>query len=359
MRLVLQNRSGRFTWVCARLQASVVASALLLCSMLLGLPECIAQDSQRRASVQVASGFRVLENKRTVSLMVGNDLALSYNKTPPPVPESIEPIYARSGFLHPVNTPTGETLTDVYPVDHAHQDGIFNAWVNTTYDGEKVDFWNIAGGSGLVAHERVVETFADESQAGFSVGLLHRATRQAGDSGARVENVDVLRERWTVSLTAAKTDYYCFDIESSQEALTDKPLTVNEYHYGGMAFRGRSDWLLRKQTKDDAKESQVQMLNSRGSDRIKGNHERVDWIMLSGPTDSGAAAIVVMSHPTNFRTPQPARLHPTKPYFVFSPCVEGEFTIDREHPLNAKYRYFVLSDIPSADWLDQQFRAWK
>jgi hypothetical protein len=60
--------------------------------------------------------------------------------------------------------------------------------------------------------------------------------------------------------------------------LTDKPLILQMYHYGGVALRGPVRWLS---------------------------------------ADDG-----------DFRK-QAARLHPTKPYFVFSPCVDAEFTIDQ------------------------------
>ena len=48
--------------------------------------------------------------------------------------------------------------------------------------------------------------------------------------------------------------------------------------------------------------------------------------------DRRDVTIAVLCHAKNFRAPQAARLHPTKPYFCFAPCVDGEFQVDAEHP---------------------------
>jgi len=68
--------------------------------------------------------------------------------------------------------------------------------------------------------------------------------------------------------------------------------------------------------------------------------------------------IAVLCHRDNFRAPQAARIHPTKPYFVFSPCVDDDFAIDREHPFRGKYRYLITDAAPDSKWLDEQWSQW-
>ncbi len=150
-----------------------------------------------------------------------------YNKQSPTVPEGIDPIYRRSGFLHPVNTLAGRTMTDTFPRDHAHQHGIFSAWVSTTYGERTIDFWNLAGRTGRVEHERVAEKFESDQGTGFEVDMIHRAEEAPA--------IDILRERWKVTVYPPVERGYSFDLESSQQALTNIPLVVNQYHYGGMA----------------------------------------------------------------------------------------------------------------------------
>ena len=174
--------------------------------------------------------------------------------------------------------------------------------------------------------------------------------------------VDVLRERWKVSVYPTDSSYFCFDLETTQTAASTLPLTVNKYHYGGVALRGPTSWVKTKdkdQAADDATQVESSFfLNDKGSDRIQGNHEHARWVVLSGERDGKSVSIAVLSHSENFRTPQAARLHPTKPYFCFGPCIDDGFVIDSDHPYHAKYRYLVTDAEPNAKWLDEQWKSW-
>ena len=108
----------------------------------------------------------------------------------------------------------------------------------------------------------------------------------------------------------------------------------------------------------DREREPSRFVNDLGSDRIKGNHEHAKWVALTGGVDGKPVTIAVLCHADNFRAPQAARLHPTKPYFCFAPCVDGEFRIDREHPFHGRYRYLITDAEPDADWLDAQWREW-
>ncbi len=295
--------------------------------------------------------LQITETDACLTVKYGDKIVLVYNKQSPPVPKGIDPVYQRSGFLHPVNTPNGKTITETFPKDHPHQHGIFSAWVNTSYGDRSIDFWNLAGRTGRVVHERVVRLFQDDGTVGFEVDLLHRAEEPV---------VDILRERWKVTVYEPVADYYCFDLESIQDAVTDTPLVINQYHYGGMALRGISRWLSmtdkESDRSDELKREPSSFLNSSGQDRKIGNHSPTTWVALTGMIDQQSVCIAVLSHPKNFRAPQPARLHGTKPYFCFSPCVTSSFEISREQPLHAKYRYLITDASPDSDWIDSQWR---
>ncbi len=306
---------------------------------------------------ELTSGdFVVNENDTTITIQRGGKLVLSYNKQSPPVPEGMDPRYHRSGFLHPVNSPSGATVTATFPADHAHQHGIFSAWVQTTWNERDIDFWNLAGGTGRVLHRQVISTHADGNGIGFEVDLIHR-TEEA-------PVVDILRERWKVTAFKTDGDYHAFDIESTQYAQTDLPLIIKKYHYGGTAVRGPVAWLTPEKESISAtpgapeKSQGCTFLNDLGSDRLKGNHEHAKWVCMTGSSNGQPVSVAVLSHPSNFRSPQPARIHPTKPYFVFSPCVDGEFTIDRENPYRSHYRFIIADSAPKAEWLNQQWSAW-
>ncbi|MCH7725862.1 MAG: PmoA family protein [Planctomycetes bacterium] len=99
-------------------------------------------------------------------------------------------------------------------------------------------------------------------------------------------------------------------------------------------------------------------LNNLRSDRIEGNHEHAEWVALSGTIRLKPVSVAVLCHADSFRAPQAARLHPTKPYFCFAPCVDGSFTIDKEHPFRARYRYVITDAATDALLLDQHWQAW-
>jgi lysophospholipase L1-like esterase len=299
------------------------------------------------------------ESAETVTIRQAGRTVLVYNKQPPAVPDGIDPVYARSGNLHPVASPAGRIATEAYPADHAHQSGLFSAWVRTTWRDREIDFWNLAGGTGRVLHQRIVRTFADDGQIGFETDLVHRAEQEPV--------IDILRERWIVTTYETDGTYHGFDLQTTQHALTDHPLLVQKYHYGGMALRGPSRWLTRgdsdaKKNSDDANSSAKRepsaFLNDLGSDRIKGNHEHARWVSLTGQIDGKPVTITVLCHGDNFRAPQAARIHPTKPYFVFSPCVDDEFIIDRDHPFTSRYRCLITDAAPDSNWLNTQWESW-
>ncbi|MEQ9411878.1 MAG: PmoA family protein [Fuerstiella sp.] len=300
------------------------------------------------------SGLKLQHNEKTVSIHSGDRQILVYNKVSPPVPEGISSDYRRSGFLHPVASPDGRVVTATFPKDHPHQHGIFSAWVRSTWNDRNIDFWNLAGGTGRVLHQRVVSTFCRDDGAGFEIDLVHRATQDPA--------VDILRERWKVTVYPTDGQYHCFDLETTQSAITDIPLVVNEYHYGGIALRGLTRWvqLRDKDPRPDRSEpvEHSDFLNDLGSDRVAGNHQKARWVALAGSIDGAPVSITVLCHPDNFRAPQAARLHPTKPYFCFAPCVEGSFTIDQKHPFKGRYRYLVTDAEPDAAWLNQQWQSW-
>ena len=301
-----------------------------------------------------AHSLTLSETESTISINDGEQTVLVYNKISPPVPDGLDSIYCRSGFLHPVMSPGGKVLTATFPFDHAHQHGIFSAWVRTSYGDRNVDFWNLAGRTGRVLHQRVLSRFRNSDATGFEAELIHRAVESPV--------VDILRERWKVSVHPSDGTFFCFDLDSVQEALTDTPLVVEKYHYGGFAVRGRVGWLSAKE-KQNGSVNEVRepngFLNDHESDRVIGNHEHSKWVSLSGRIADDDASITVLCHPSNFRAPQPARLHPSKPYFCFSPCVEDGFVIEKGQPLVSGYRFLVTDSPADPDWINSQWQIYQ
>lgn len=282
-----------------------------------------------------AGDLELTETEDQIRITLRGKPVLEYVKTERPVPEGIEPYFRRSGYIHPVFTPAGQEITGDFPADHAHQHALFFAWTKAGFDGKTVDFWNQAKELGKIEFREIVELKREEQQVSFSV-------KHAFTVGAGEERVDALHEIWTVTVHHTPDDHFLFDIETAQECATEKPVSLGKHDYGGMAFRGNIQWLKENEDHKIAPGDLV-YLTSEGKDRWQGNHTRANWVAFSGKIDGQDASAAVFCSPENFRAPQHVRIHPNKPYFCFSPMVEGPFKIAPGEKYISRYRYLVTS----------------
>ena len=305
-------------------------------------------------SLTAPTAVTAVETDRGIRFERQGRPVLQYNTTVVEPPEGVDAKFRRSGHVHPVFTPAGRIVTEEFPADHLHQHGVFAAWVNTTFEGRPVDFWNQGGGTGTVEHVSIESTQSGDDFAEMTA-LLRHVDLSAPD-GPRV----VLNEIWTIRVHGGSDqpgdaapdespEYFVFDIESRQSCAGENPLTINEYHYGGMAWRGPAAWLGAEA---------CQFLTSEGKSRADGNHSRPNWVCVHGKLDGGACALVIFCHPENFRAPQPVRLHPDKPYFVFTPPALGEFEIAPGNELRNRYRYIVHDGPTDAELYDRLWREY-
>jgi hypothetical protein len=284
----------------------------------------IASDAAEQESDR-APAVRLIQTDEEISIKVDDLPVLAYQIAVRRPPEDAPAYYARSGFIHPLMTPSGKILTDDFPPDHFHQHAIFFAWVNTTFQDRRVDFWNQAKEEGNVRHVEVIDRCQGNVFAEFTVKLAHEAFNEDGPT------TRALDETWTVRVYR-RTDGFLVDFTSRQQCASESPLLMNEYHYGGMGFRGARHW-----TDLD----QAGFLTSEGCSRKDGNHTRPNWVDAFGPFDDGPAGTTILCHPDNFRSPQSVRLHPSMPYFCFAPCVDGEFSISPGNVHESHYRFLT------------------
>ncbi len=276
----------------------------------------------------------ILVEKKDKGLLVkvaGKDV-LFYNTAFMPPPDTLPSFYARSGFIHPLFSPSGKILTDDFPVGHAHQHGIMTAWVNAEFRRKPIDFWNQQLQTGSAKHVSVeaIETGA------VTTTIKLRLEQYSLLYGT------ILSERWTITIYPFST-YYLFDLRSEQKNITTDTLYLKKYHYGSIAFRGSKQW-------NDADsihyKSKWKILTDSGANLSNADGRRATYVSASGLIDGATAGVAVFGFPDNYNYPQPVRVHPQMPYWGFAPAASGSFTINPGAVYTSRYRYCVYDGQP-------------
>jgi len=291
------------------------------------------------------------EDDTQVKLSVGEQTLLRYNGKPTGLPEGYDPSFQRGGYLFPILTPSGRVVCDDYPPMHKHHHGIWFAWTATQFEGRKPDFWNMGQKKGRVEFVQLGSTFSGPVAAG-----LRTSHRYVDSSAPNISKV-ALNETWNVTaygvgVKAADTKdakpYFVFDIDCTQVCAGEAPLKLPKYHYGGMGFRGHRDWNAKT---PDA----YTVLTSEGKGRKNSNESTARWMHMGGQVEGQPVGLAMLDHPSNFRSPQPLRVHPTEPFFCYAPQVAGDFEITPGKPYVSKYRVVVSDGAPDAKLLDRMW----
>ena len=286
-----------------------------------------------------------IEKKENGLLVKVKNQPVFFYHTKEAMPPTDSPAYyKRSGFIHPLYSPSGKVLTDDFPVGHVHQHAIFTAWTSTLFKKSSVDFWNQQSNKGTVEHVQVLEIVEGPVFSQMKISLRHKSH----------EFGEVLQENWTLTIYPS-TKHFLFDLESVQRNTSADTLFLNKYHYGGLAFRGNAEW-----NPDDPKKfkSPWKILTSEGMKDSAANASHARWVDASGNLDKATAGATVFNHPSNFRYPQAIRVHPTMPYWAFAPVVDGPFFIAPGSQYESKFRYYIYDGKATAETIEKNFKAW-
>jgi len=286
-----------------------------------------------------APRVEVADDGKSLDLRVAGKTLLRYAAA---VVEQPDPIFSRSGYLHPVWTPSGRKITNDSPPNHLHHHGIWSAWTSSEFEGRKSNFWESKEKQGRVECVKVEATASGPLYGGFRA--RHRFLNLNGPDGPKA----ALDEVWEVRVYALP-DRNVFDLVSTQTTAGDAPLVIREYRYGGIGFRGSADW--------EGKNA-VQLLTSEGKGRVDGHATRAKWVLASGKVDGAPVSIGFLGHPSNFRAPQPLRIHPDEPFFNWAVPQGGDFAIEPGKPYVARYRFIVADGTLTADEMNAAWSAY-
>lgn len=272
---------------------------------------------------------------------------LQYNYATMYPPPGVDTVYRRSGFIHPLWSPRGQELTRVHAPDHYHHWGLWNPWTEVLFEGDSVDFWNLARKQGTVRFANFISRTSGPVYAEFKALHEHVAFQKAGEKVA-------LNEVQTVRIyeQAADQNYYIMDITVQLNCASSSPVELLEYRYGGLGLRATEEW-----NRDNSN-----VLTSEGKTRKEADGSRARWCMVQGAVKNDQAGLVMMSCPTNYNYPEPLRVWPEDMnkrgdvFLNFSPTKNMNWLLSPGKDYLLRYRFLVFNDACSKEKAEL---AWK
>jgi len=278
--------------------------------------------------------IKIIKDGKTLKVTIGGKEVVQYNSAPVPPPEGVSSLYTRGAFIHPLYSPKGSVLTRINPPDHYHHMGIWNPWTHVLYKGDTIDFWNIGGGQATVRFSDYENTEENDVYASFKAWHDHVIL----PSETREEEVP-MKELWDINVWNIGKDRWLIDFTSSLDIVTENPVTLLEYRYGGFGFRGTEQW--------NTDNSYV--LTSEGKTRKDADATDARWAIVGGETDLGESGILFMGHPDNFNFPEPMRVWPENAqngignvFFSFSPTRDRDWPMATGKSNVLRYRMYVF-----------------
>jgi len=279
-----------------------------------------------------------------------NHLTYRYGMTYPPM--GIDSIYGKSGYIHPIVTPKGDTLTRIQPPDHYHHYGLWGPWTHTRIDTMRVDFWNLGEGMGTVLFKAFKDTVSGDVFSSFTAAQEHidLKTPQAPQVAL---NEDLEVRLWNLD----RDDRYMFDYTTTFSSPLENGILLEAYRYGGgIGLRFTERW----------KADNCTVLTSEGKDRLTADGSNARWAIVTGASTDGkgTSGILFMSSPKNRMHPEPMRIWPIDGnngrgdmFFEFCPIRHEEWQIEPNEKYRLKYRMVVFDGELTAEEADAYWQA--
>lgn len=287
-------------------------------------------------TVPVKNLVTLKKDHKDLSLMINDKPILNYRYAVTFPPDGINPLYQRSGFIHPLWSPGGEVLSRIQAPDHYHHYGIWGPWTVTHIDERHVDFWNLASGEGTVKFA----AFLSEAEGAVFSGF--KALQQHIDFGAKGPDQTAMNEILDVRAWNLGEGVWMIDYTTSLNSPLKNGILLDAYRYGGgIGFRATEKW----------KKENCSVLTSDNKTRVDADGSYARWCMVEGESDveQGRSGILFLSHPSNRMHPEPMRVWPLDAnggrgdmYFEFVPIRHDEWKLEPKHNYTLKYRMVVF-----------------
>lgn len=308
--------------------------------------------SEKSGPMDTTEGIRVTRNEGNLRVSNGAIPMLTYRYGMTYPPRGVDSVFGKSGYIHPLLSPSGDTLTRIQAPDHYHHYGIWGPWTHTQIDGERIDFWNLAEGQGTVLFKDFNDAFSGKVFGGFNAHQEHINLRATEEKRVALnENLEV--KVWDLG----RPDRYMVDYTSSFSTPLKSGILFEEYRYGGgIGMRFTERW-----HKDNSA-----VLTSEGKDRLTADGTNARWCMVMGEAADGKGTngVLFLSYPENRSHPEPMRVWPVDAnegrgdmFFEFCPIRHEEWKIEPNTTYNLKYRMVVFEGTLSAEEAEAYWKS--
>jgi len=242
-------------------------------------------------------------------------------------------------FLYPVMGPAGRSLTRMGhphdPVTHSHHNSV---WISHN-DVGGVSFWDDRPGPRIVCQR--IERYEDGPASAWLLGV---------NAWQDAKQQTLMTERRRIEVQRISAEHWLLLIDLQLEAPDAAPVVLGQTPFGMIGVR------MAKTI--GVNDGGGRLLNSEGQ---RGEREAfrkpARWVDSSGPVTSEArGGITLMDHPTNPGFPTPFHVR-SDGWMGVSLTLNGPITIEPGRPLRLRYGLLVHAGVPSAEWLDEHWRA--
>jgi hypothetical protein len=298
-----------------------------------------------------AQKVQLKEMPTGIDFNIDNQRVLTYQTAIVDVPAGVKSAFKKSGFIHPLTSPSGQVLTRIQPPDHYHHFGIWGPWTRATIGGREVDFWNLGDEKGRVDFSHVLS----KKQVGGAAELNVRQNHL--DLTAPASDKLAISEDLRIKVKPADKGRFLVDYTTTISTTLPGGILLDDYRYGGgIGFRATELW--------DPTNSTV--LTSEGNDRKAADGSNAKWILVKGETadPSGQSGILFLSHNNNKSHPEPLRVWPEDSnggkenvFIEFCPIRHESWEIQPNKKYTLKYRMIVFDGDLTAQEADAYWKA--
>ncbi len=292
--------------------------------------------------------LKLSENNGALAIESGEKKVLQYNFGAVYPPAGVDTVFKRSGFIHPLWSPSGNILTQISPKDHYHHMGIWNPWTLTEVEGKTVDFWNLGDKKGTVRFAGFISKNSGPVYAGFKALQEHIAFDLPFAGSER----KALNETWDIRVYNIDEKIWLWDFTSNLNCADVDSVILKEYRYGGFGFRATPEW----------NNQNSKVLTSEGKNRKEADGSNARWCMIDGDMNTGHSGLLFMGFPANYNFPEPLRVWPEDAnkrgdvFFNFSPTKNKDWALHAGKNYALKYRILVYDGSITARQAEE---AWK